>query len=413
MAPLRSFAAAAALLSITVSAAAPPVKPPVKRALPTLAQVISQKAFNVIPTVPTAEEFNGSSAPWTPLNTTSASLLEKPFHVYDDEFLDIIGPNPTFTILAQTPKDPIFHEAVVWYKAKDEMFFVQNAGNPDAGTGLNKSAAIYKISLKEADAVKNTRNAVGKVTVTLVKSTPEVPNPNGAYQYKGQILFAAEGQGPKTEPALIVMNPEPPYNTSKLLNNYFGRQFNSLNDLTIHPKNFDIYFTDPSYGFSNNFRPAPGMPTQVYRYNDRTGAVTVAADGFAMPNGITFSPGGKYAYVTDTGMWRTGLELLNPSSIYRFTVKDDGTFEDRKTFAYIDSNIPDGVHCDSKGNVYAGVGDGVHVYNPSGKLIGKIYTGRTAANFQFASDGRLVIMGETQLYYATVAAKGDFVESYL
>jgi len=118
-------------------------------------------------------------APWVPLNLTAAGLKDKPFHIYDDEFLDILGPNPTFTILAETAKDPIFHEAVVWYKAKDEMFFVQNAGNPDAGTGLNKSAAIYKISLKEADAVKSTRNAVGKVTVTLVKSAPEVPNPNG------------------------------------------------------------------------------------------------------------------------------------------------------------------------------------------------------------------------------------------
>ena len=85
--------------------------------------------------------------------------------------------------MAQTPKDPIFHEAVVWYKAKDEVFFVQNAGNPDAGTGLNKSAAIYKISLKEADAVKNQRNAVGKVTVTLVPSSPEVPNPNGIFLF--------------------------------------------------------------------------------------------------------------------------------------------------------------------------------------------------------------------------------------
>ncbi|KAK4442664.1 hypothetical protein QBC34DRAFT_363420 [Podospora aff. communis PSN243] len=410
MASLRSIAAVAALLTNSVNAVAPPV---VKRAVPALAQVINQKAFNVIPTVPPAEEFNASSPPWTPLNFTAAALKEKPFHVYDDEFLDIIGPNPTFTILAETPKDPIFHEAVVWYKKKDEMFFVQNAGNPDAGTGLNKSAAIYKISLKQADAVKNTRNAVGKVDVTLVKASFEVPNPNGAFQYKGQILIAAEGSGPKIEPALIVMNPEPPYNTTVLLNNFFGRQFNSLNDLSINPRNLDIYFTDPTYGLSNNFRPAAGMPTQVYRFNDRTGAVTVAADGFIMPNGITFSPGGKYAYVTDTGMWRNGLELLNPSSIYRFTVQEDGTFEDRKTFAFTDTNIPDGVHCDSKGNVYAGVGDGVHVYNPSGKLLGKIYTGRTAANFQFASDGRLVIMGETQLYYATIAARGDFVEEYL
>ncbi|KAK3392815.1 hypothetical protein B0H63DRAFT_385685 [Podospora didyma] len=405
MASLRSVVATAALFANSVYAG--------KRTVPSLAQVIDQKSFNVLPTVPPAEEYNASNSPWTPPGTTAQNLTDRPFHIYDDEFYDILGPNPTFTVLAQTPKDPIFHEAVVWYKPTDEAFFVQNAGNPDAGTGLNKSAAIYKISLKEADAVKGTRNAVGKVTVTQVKSTPEIPNPNGATQYKGQLLFAAEGQGPNKAPGLIVMNPLAPYNTTVLLNNFFGRQFNSLNDLAINPNNLDIYFTDPTYGESNNFRPAPGLQNQVYRYNDKTGAVSVAADGFAMPNGITFSPGGKYAYITDTGIWRHGLELSNPSSIYRYDVKADGTFENRKTFAFIDTNIPDGVHVDSKGNVYAGVGDGVHVFNPSGKLIGKIYTGRTAANFQFVGGGRMVIMGETQLYYATLAAKGEFVESQL
>ena len=65
-----------------------------------------------------------------------------------------------------------------------------------------------------------------------------------------------------------------------------------------------------------------------------------------------------------------------------------------------------GIHCDSKGNVYAGCGDGVHVWNPSGKLIGKIYTGMNAANFQFAGQGRMVIMGRTKLFYATLAASG-------
>lgn len=65
-----------------------------------------------------------------------------------------------------------------------------------------------------------------------------------------------------------------------------------------------------------------------------------------------------------------------------------------------------GVHCDTKGRVYVGCGDGVHVYNPSGKLIGKIYTGTTAANFQFTGQERMVIMGETKLFYASVAASG-------
>ena len=108
-------------------------------------------------------------------------MTDKPFHIYDDDFLDILGPNPTFTIIAQTPKDPIYHEAVVWYKPNDEVFFVQNAGNADAGTGLNKSAAIFKVSLKEADAVKNSRNAVGKVNTTKIPSNPEIPNPNGEH----------------------------------------------------------------------------------------------------------------------------------------------------------------------------------------------------------------------------------------
>jgi gluconolactonase len=56
--------------------------------------------------------------------------------------------------------------------------------------------------------------------------------------------------------------------------------------------------------------------------------------------------------------------------------------------------------------VYAGCGDGVHVWNSSGKLIGKIYTGVKAANFQFAGKGRMVIMGRTKLFYATLAASG-------
>ena len=37
----------------------------------------------------------------------------------------------------------------------------------------------------------------------------------------------------------------------------------------------------------------------------------------------------------------------------------------------------------------------MQVFNPSGKLIGKIYLGTTSANFQWAGDGRLVICAET------------------
>ncbi|TPX09098.1 uncharacterized protein E0L32_001639 [Thyridium curvatum] len=378
-------------------------------ATPSQAQVINQTSFNVLSSVPPPTVANGTT-PFIPPGTSKQSLMEKPFHIYDDEFRAVLGDNPTLSLIARTDKDPIFHEAVVWSKSTDEAFFVQNAGAPAAGTGLNKSSIILKINISEAAAVSSQRNASGQVKVTTVPSNPMVVNPNGATNYRGQIVFAAEGQGADIPSALTLMNPRAPYNTTVILNNFFGRQFSSLNDAVVHPVNKDLYFTDTLYGYLQDFRPTPGIRNQVYRFNQGTGAVTAVADGFTLPNGVTFSPDGKRAYVSDTGINHGffGFNYSDPASIYQFDVLKDGTWDNRKTFAFVDAGVPDGVHCDAAGNVYAGCGDGVQVWNPSGKLIGKIFLGTTAANFQFVGDGRMVICAETELYFATVAAKGDF-----
>ncbi|KAE9566902.1 Gluconolactonase [Colletotrichum fructicola] len=373
--------------------------------VPATAQIIDWKSFNVLQNVPPPAEANDSTLFLWP-GVTKESLEAKPFHIYDAEFYDVIGPNPSLTLIATSDTDPIFHEAVVWNPPTEEVFFVQNAGAPAAGTGLNKSSIIQKISLAEAEAVRTGSRA--NATVTVVPSQPQVINPNGGTNYKGNIVFAGEGQGDDITSALYLMNPVAPFNTTVLLNNYFGRQFNSLNDVVINPRNGELYFTDTLYGFLQDFRPPPGLRNQVYRYNFETGAVAVVADDFTLPNGLTFSPDGKKAYVTDTGiaLGFYGRNLSSPASVYSFDVNEDGTWENRKTFAYTASFIPDGVHTDSVGRVYAGCGDGVHVWNPSGKLIGKIYTGTTAANFQFAGNGRMVVTGQTKLFYVTLTASG-------
>ncbi|KAM0221128.1 hypothetical protein ACHAPA_006530 [Fusarium lateritium] len=369
--------------------------------LPATAQIIEEKSFNVLEHVPPPKEANATTRFLWP-GATYETLTKRPFHVYDAEFLDIIGHDPTLTLIATSDTDPIFHEAVVWSPGTEEVFFAQNAGDPAAGTGLKKSSVVQKISLSDAEAVKNGTHIFEEVEVKVVDSTPQVINPNGGTNYKGQIIFAGEGQGDNIPSALYLMNPRSPHNTTILVNNYFGRQFNSINDVSVNPRNGDIYFTDTMYGYWQYFRPQPGLQNQVYRFDPGTGALTVVADGFVAPND------GHHAYVTDTGISNAlfGLNFTRPSSIYRFDVQKDGTWENRKTFAYVAARLPDGIHCDSKGNVYAGCGDGVHVWNPSGKLIGKIYTGINAANFQFAGKGRMVIMGRTKLFYATLAASG-------
>lgn len=290
------------------------------QSIPAQAQVIDQKSFNVWPTQVPPSTVANSTQVFMPPGIAPADLAARPFHIYSDDFLAILGDNPTLTLLAETASDPLFHEAVVWSKATDEVFFVQNAGAPAAGTGLAKSAIIQKIALAQADAVTAQANASGLVDVVVVDAAPAVVNPNGATNYRGQIVYMAEGAGAANTSQVVLMNPRAPYNTTVLLDNYFGRQFSSLNDVAVHPRNKELYFTDTLYGFLQDFRPPPGLRNQVYRWNEETGAVTVVADGFVLPNGmylcfgggqrtvltfntgVTFSPCGKFAYVTDTGV---------------------------------------------------------------------------------------------------------------
>lgn len=39
-----------------------------------------------------------------------------------------------------------------------------------------------------------------------------------------------------------------------------------------------------------------------------------------------------------------------PATVYSFDVDDDGTWSNRKVFAFIDNGLPDGVHADTNGN---------------------------------------------------------------
>lgn len=113
-------------------------------------------------------------------------------------------------------------------------------------------------------------------------------------------MYMAEGAGSDNTSEVILMNPVEPYNTTVLVNNYFGRQFSSLNDVAVHPSNKDLYFTDTLYGYLQDFRPPPGLRNQVYRWNDTTGAVTVVADGFTLPNGVLCSALDQSGYLSLT-----------------------------------------------------------------------------------------------------------------
>ncbi|KAI0037153.1 hypothetical protein K488DRAFT_75487 [Vararia minispora EC-137] len=329
------------------------------------------------------------------------------FQVFDTSFLDILGPSPSIRRIAFNPDFAFAHEAPIWNPITDEITFASNDGGALGNSGLNANNIVNSINLSDIPPSSNGTEV--NVTVTPLDLPDVVQMTNGGTgPYHGDLLLITSGRGP-LPPSIVRVNPSAPHNATVLLDNFLGRQFNSLNDIKVHPTSGALFFTDVTYGWLNQFRPLPLMPNQVYRLDPTTRAVRVVADQFLRPNGIAFSVDGTKAFVTDTGAngGFLGNNGTNPATIYQYDV-DPTTqaFTNRRTFAYIDAGIPDGIQVDVDGNVYSGCADGVQVWNSSGTLIGKFFVGTTSANMAFAGPGRLVILAETAVYIAEIAAQG-------
>jgi len=333
------------------------------------------------------------------------------FQIFHPEFLAVLGSSPSIRLIASSSRYAFAHEAPVWIRDTDEFFFSSDAGGSAGLSSINLNNEFFKISLKDVDAAMtasgSTTAAAVNVTATKLDLPDTIQMTNGATgPFRGSLVLINSGRGP-LPPSIALVNPAEPHNVTMLLDNYYGRQFNSLNDIKVHPKSGKLFFTDVTYGYLNKFRSDPLFPNQVYRFDPDTGSVRVVADGFAKPNGIAFTKDGKTAYIADSGAARgfLGLDQTEPTTIYAFDVDPKSqAFTNRRVLAYAETGAPDGVQVDTKGNVYVSCGDGVHVWNPEGTLIGKFFTGKVSANLAFAGDGRLVILAEDAIYLAQIAA---------
>jgi len=174
---------------------------------------------------------------------------------------------------------------------------------------------------------------------------------------------------------------------------YQGKKLSSPNDLAIKSDG-TIWFTDPTYGLRGRAREQKG--NYVYRLDPNAAEPVAVATDFHMPNGICFSPDEKLVYIADSG---------RPHHVRRFAVTKDNTLADGKVFAVIRPGGPDGMRIDAAGRLFSTAGDGVHVFSPAGKLIGKIRTPKSAANCCFGGpDGKTFFITARDAVYAVSLA---------
>ncbi len=197
--------------------------------------------------------------------------------------------------------------------------------------------------------------------------------------------------------------PSPETQAPTLVDRYQGKRLNSPNDLVVKSDG-TVWFSDPSYG-SLQFPPQPAeLPNHVYRYAPATAQLSVVESSLMMPNGLAFGPGEKKLYIIDSGAIqgpRTYFPYL-PHRIYVYDVATDGrTISNKRLFADVSPGFPDGMRLDEKGNVYVGVLDGIQVFNPQGKLIGKFLMAKETANLSFGGkDNNILFIGSTDTLWA-------------
>jgi gluconolactonase len=173
--------------------------------------------------------------------------------------------------------------------------------------------------------------------------------------------------------------------------------FNSPNDVVLKSDG-TIWFTDPSYGWLQGFRPRPLLRDAVHRFDPRTGGVIAVADSFDKPNGICFSPDERTLYVADNGA---------PHHLKAFDVLDGMRLEAERVIHVSTPEHPDGLKADPEGRLYGTFEGGVEVLSPNGEQLGEIPV-PGAVNFCFGAPDRnvLFITTDTAIYAAHLETKG-------
>ena len=205
-----------------------------------------------------------------------------------------------------------------------------------------------------------------------------------------------------------VTRTEPDGSVTVIADRFNGKRLNSPNDI-VCKSDGSIWFTDPSFGIMSWYeggKAEPELPLNVYRW-DPSGKVEVVAEGISQPNGLAFSPDESILYIVES--------RSVPRKILAFDVVQNKTLKNKRVL--IDAGpkgTPDGFRVDMDGNLWCGWGmgeaglDGVHVFNPAGKLIGRIDLPERCANVCFGGvhRNRLFMAASTSLYALYVNTQG-------
>ena len=287
--------------------------------------------------------------------------------IRDERFKEVVGEGSE---LEQVATDFIFTEGAMWNASTRELVFSDIPGDV-----IRKWSAEGGISVLRQPSAKTNGNY---------------------YDLEGRLISCehATSRGVREEADGTF---------SALAPHYEGKELNSPNDVVV-TSDGAIYFTDPTYGRMDVFGLLREQDLDfqgVYRIDPNSGELSLLANDFQQPNGLTFSLDEQQLFVNDT----------DAGHIRVFEVAEDGSISGGDVWA-----VPkgagdggcDGMKIDSEGNLYCTGPGGLHVYASDATCLGVIQVPEVAANFTWGDDDlqTVYITASTSLYRMRVNIPG-------
>jgi gluconolactonase len=300
------------------------------------------------------------------------------FVSHDAGFSAVLGDSARLTRVVETDA----HEGPVYVLEEDALYFTTL---PSPGETLGPASPVVNV---KRIALDGERFPLDPDRVSIVRADANVAN-GMTLDLDGR-LVACE-QGLPARPAAITALDRDTGRRETLADHWRGLPLNSPNDVVVRSDG-SIWFTDPSYGHLQGFRPEPALGDYVYRLGPRSDRLSAVADSFDKPNGLAFSPDETVLYVGDSGANQEpdSYYPARPHHIKAFDVIDGRSLENERLLCVSNPGFPDGIKVDADGRVYASAFSGVQIFEPEGELIGEIGL-PGAVNFTFGGPDRNVL----------------------